>query len=209
MSATRPAVGRPRAFDVEKALDRAMHVFWHQGYDGASLANLTRAMGISRPSLYSAFGDKQSLFLKALDRYDAVPSAYVREALAEPTARAFVERLLRGAADMQTDPATPPGCLMVQGALVGGDGAAAVRQEVNERRAAGEAMVRRRLRRARTEGELPKDTDPDGLALYVVTVIRGMAVQASGGATRADLEGVIRTALRAWPPRPRKRRRAR
>src|SRR6185503_17277031 len=94
--------GRPRTFAVEPALDRALHVFWQKGYEGTSLSDLTRAMGINRPSLYAAFGDKQSLFRKVLDRYAEGPAAYFDEALREPTARAVVERLLRASADLQT-----------------------------------------------------------------------------------------------------------
>src|SRR5687767_6665585 len=111
-------IGRPRAFDTDKALDHALLVFWRKGYEGASLSELTKAMGINRPSLYAAFGDKKALFRKALDRYMEGPAAYVREALNEPTARAVVERLLGGAADLLTDPRTPQGCLTVQSALV-------------------------------------------------------------------------------------------
>src|SRR5713226_3358653 len=88
--------GRPRAFDVDRALDRALHVFWQKGYEGASLSDLTKAMGINRPSLYAAFGDKEALFRKALDRYADGPASYVGEALKEPTGRAVAERLLRG-----------------------------------------------------------------------------------------------------------------
>jgi len=93
-------VGRPRAFDVEKALRRAMQVFWRNGYLGTSLSDLTDAMGISRPSLYAAFGNKESLFRKALDHYAKGPSSYLSEALQEPTARAVVERLLHGVVDL-------------------------------------------------------------------------------------------------------------
>src|SRR6266478_1585181 len=96
-------VGRPRAFDTDKALDRAMKVFWRKGYEGASLPDLTRAMGINRPSLYAAFGNKESLFRKAIDRYVAGPACHVREALEQPTARAVVERYLRGSIDLITD----------------------------------------------------------------------------------------------------------
>src|SRR5436309_10294414 len=96
--------GRPCEFDKDKVLERALEVFWQEGYEGASLSDLTRAMGINRPSLYAAFGDKEALFRKVLDRYAGGPSAYVREALGEPTARAVVERLLRGAAEGLTDP---------------------------------------------------------------------------------------------------------
>lgn len=191
--------GRPRAFDAEEALDRALLVFWRKGYEGASLDDLTGAMGISRPSLYAAFGDKQSLFRKALDRYAEGPSSFARRALKEGTARAVVERLLRDAAEMHADPATPAGCLMVHGALAAGLGSDAVRRELNARRAADEAALRRRLVRARAEGDLPPDAEPADLARYVVTVIRGMAVEATGGASLRQLRRVVRIALRAWP----------
>src|ERR687895_845688 len=97
-AASRPA-GRPREFDQDEALDTALEVFWRQGYEGTSLGELTVAMGINRPSLYAAFGNKEALFRKALDRYVDGPAAYTREALHEPSARAVVERLLRGAID--------------------------------------------------------------------------------------------------------------
>src|SRR5215470_5642962 len=125
--------GRPRTFDMDKALDRALDVFWRKGYEGTSLSDLTKAMGINRPSLYAAFGNKANLFRKALDRYDDGPATYVHEALDEPTAHAVVERLLRGAVDLLTDPCTPPGCLMVQGALACGEAADPIRQELASR----------------------------------------------------------------------------
>jgi AcrR family transcriptional regulator len=191
--------GRPRAFDTDEALDRALQVFWHKGYQGTSLSDLTRAMGINRPSLYAAFGDKEALFRKALDRYAEGPAAYVREALKEPTARAVVERLLDGAIKLLTDPRNPQGCLTVQGALSCGEAANTVRQELISRRAAGEAAIRERLKRAKSDGDLPSDSNPADLARYFTTVIHGMAVQAAGGASRAELRRVVKTALRAWP----------
>ena len=191
--------GRPRSFDADTALDRALEVFWRHGYEGTSLTDLTAAMGINKPSLYAAFGNKERLFRKALDRYTEGPAAYVREALGEPTARAVVERLLRGAVDLLTDPHGPPGCLMVQGALACGEAADPVRQELASRRAAGEAAIRQRFKRAKLDGDLPADADPVDLARYVATVIHGMAVQAAGGASRDELRRVAQTALRAWP----------
>jgi AcrR family transcriptional regulator len=191
--------GRPRAFDVEEVLDRALQVFWRKGYEGASLDELTGAMGISRPSLYAAFGDKEGLFRKALDHYADGPLSFTREALKEPTARAAVERLLLGAVKMQADPDTPPGCLMVHGALACGEGSDSIRQELNSRRAAYEADLRRRLVRAKAEGDLPPDANPADLARYFVTVVRGMAVEAAGGASSHQLRRVVRLALRAWP----------
>jgi AcrR family transcriptional regulator len=192
-------IGRPREFDIEKALDSALRVFWRKGYEGASLPDLTRAMGINRPSLYAAFGNKESLFRKVLDRYVERPAAYVRKALNEPTARAVAERLLGGALDLLADPRNPRGCLMVQGALACGKAAESVRRELVSRRMAGEVEVRRRFERALTEGDLPADSDPADLARYVVTVVRGMAVQAAGGASREELRRVVEIALRAWP----------
>ena len=191
--------GRPRAFDADEALDKALAVFWRKGYEGASLPDLTRAMGINRPSLYAAFGNKEQLFRKAVERYAQGPAGYVREALQLPTARAVVERLLLGGTCVATNPKGPRGCLMVQGALTCGDSAEPARKELASRRAAGEAALRRRLERARDEGDLPPGADPADLARYVVTVLHGMAVQAAGEASRAQLVRVAETALRAWP----------
>jgi AcrR family transcriptional regulator len=191
--------GRPRAFNIDEALDKALQVFWQKGYEGASLDDLTKVMGISRPSLYAAFGDKEALFKKALDRYESGPSSFAREALKEPTARRVVERLLQEAIKMHTDPNTPPGCLMVHGALASGEGTASIRQELHTRRAADEAGLHRRLVRAKAEGDLPPEANPADLARYIVTIMRGMAVQATGGATRNELRRVVQMALRAWP----------
>jgi AcrR family transcriptional regulator len=190
--------GRPREFDIEKALDRALKVFWRKGYEGASLLDLTRAMGINRPSLYAAFGNKEALFRKVLERYVEGPAGYVLEALAEPTARAVAERLLGGSIDLLANPRNPRGCLMVQGALVCGEAAESIRRELVSRRLASEAAVRQRFERARADGDLPADADPTDLARYVVTVMRGMAVQAAGGASREELRRVVDMALRAW-----------
>lgn len=192
--------GRPREFCADEALDKALHVFWRQGYEGASLTDLTEAMGISRPSLYAAFGNKEDLFRRALDRYaESGPGAVQREALAEPTAKAVVERMLRGAATCLTDPDNPRGCLAVQGALSCGDAAESIKNELCGRRAAGEAALRQRFERAKTEGDLKSDADPEALARFVVTVQQGMSVQAAGGASRNDLMAVAEMALRAWP----------
>jgi AcrR family transcriptional regulator len=197
--------GRPREFDVDEALDQALRVFWRKGYEGASLPELTKAMQINRPSLYAAFGSKEGLFCRALDRYTEGPGAYVREALNEPTARAVAERLLRGAVEMLTDPGNPRGCLAVQGALACGEAADSVRRQLVARRAAMETAFRERFRRAASEGDLRSDVDCGNLARYFATVMHGMAVQAAGGASRADLLGVAAAAMRAWPARAAKR----
>ena len=196
--------GRPREFDADEALDAALKVFWRKGFEGASLPDLTRAMGINRPSMYAAFGNKEALFRRSLDRYAQGPAAYVRRALDEPTARRVVERLLQGAVEALTDPRNPRGCFAVQGALACGDAAESVRKELISRRAAGEAALRRRLERAKSEGDLPAASKPADLARYITTVLNGMSVQAAGGATRTQLRRVAQTALQAWPPHKRR-----
>src|SRR5256714_15450414 len=163
-SETPAQLGRPRAFDPDVALERAMHVFWAKGYEGAALSDLTRVMRINRPSLYAAFGNKEELFRKVLDLYMNGPLAYFGKALAAPKARDVIEQIFFGAAKMAGDPRIPAGCLMVQGALAVGDGAASVREEAAGRRAAGEVALRRRLQHAKREGDLPKNSDPGELA---------------------------------------------
>ena len=120
------AMGRPRAFDRDQALDQALHVFWDKGYEGTSIADLTGAMGINPPSLYAAFGNKEALFRAALDRYEDFHDQIMEEAFAAPTAREAMTRLLEGTADRLSDKDKPKGCLMVQGALSGGEECAAV-----------------------------------------------------------------------------------
>jgi AcrR family transcriptional regulator len=194
-----PQRGRPRAFDPDAALERAMHVFWAKGYEGASLSDLTRAMRINRPSLYAAFGNKEELFRKVLDRYVDGPLAYFGKALAAPKARDVIEQIFFGAAKMAGDPRNPSGCLMVQGALAVGNAAGSVRKEAAGRRAASEVALRRRLQRAKRDGDLPKNADPAELSRYVMTVLQGMAIQGADGANGNHLRRVAQIALRAWP----------
>ncbi|SRR6266568_846199 len=192
-------MGRPRSFDIDRALDRALQVFWRKGYEGTSLSDLTKAVGVNRPSLYAAFGDKETLFRKALDRYLDGPAAYTQEALKESTARAVIERLLRGAADLNAAPRNPGGCLMVQGALACNEAADPVRQELTACRAAGEVALRRRFQRAKSEGDLSTTVNPADLARYVAAIVYGMAVQAAGGSSRDKLQRVVEMALRSLP----------
>jgi len=190
--------GRPRSFDTEEALDRALEVFRAKGYEGASLSDLTRAMGINRPSMYAAFGDKKSLFHKVLQRYRSWTDSFFGRALEAPTARQVAEGLLYAAAEMQTSGAIR-GCLITQGALVCGDEAEPVRRELALLRKANEAAIRERLQRAKKQGDLPPRSNPADLARYLTTVMQGMSVLANGGATRSELRRVADTALLAFP----------
>jgi len=191
-------MGRPREFNTETALERAMKLFWRQGYEGTSLADLTQTLGITRPSLYAAFGSKEALFVKALDLYEA-RAGYRQAALTAPTARAYARALLEGAADLHGDKKNPPGCLGVQGALACGPETDAIRKELIRRRKVGEGIIRDRLKRAKAEGDLPPDADPADLARYLSIVIYGITVQAAGGATRNELRRVTEIALQNWP----------
>jgi AcrR family transcriptional regulator len=191
--------GRPRAFDRDQALERALDVFWRKGYEGASLSDLTGTMGINPPSLYAAFGNKEELFREALDRYMERHAEVLREVLARPKARDAIAALLTCTADALTDKSTPPGCLLVQGISGCGDHAQCIRNELCKRRAANEKTIRERLKRAKAEGDLPKDADPAALSRFVATVAEGMAVQAAGGASRAELRRIAETAMAAWP----------
>src|SRR5258705_6323295 len=164
------------------------------------MADLTETMGITKPSLYSAFGNKEELFRKALDRYVDGPGGYFQVALAKPTMRAVVEHLLYENADAVTDPNHPPGCLAVQGALTCGDAAESIKQELMSRRAKGEQDLRQRFERAIAEGDLPQGSDAADLAAYLSAILQGMAVQAARGTTRRQIPKNAEMALRPWPP---------
>ena len=191
--------GRPREFCVDAALSAALGVFWSKGYEGASLSELTEAMGVTRPSLYAAFGNKEALFRKALDLYEREKLAFMSTALEAPTARGVAERMLTNALKMQTSACDPRGCLNVISSVACGAEAEGIKAEVVARRASADAALCARLARARDEGDLPEATDPAALGRYLVAVIQGMAVQAGSGASRRSLEQLVETTLALWP----------
>jgi AcrR family transcriptional regulator len=193
--------GRPREFCTDTALAAALRVFWSKGYEGTSLADLTEAMGITRPSLYAAFGNKEALFHKALDLYEAEKLDYMRAALEQPTARAVAETILRGALEMQTSPDEPKGCLGVIATMPCGSEADSIRTEMIARRASSQAALTERFERAKADGDLPAGVDIGGLTSYLYALLQGMAVQAGSGASRADLERMVDTSLAIWPGR--------
>jgi AcrR family transcriptional regulator len=190
-------MGRPREFDADVALDRAMEVFWRHGYEGATIAQLTEAMGINPPSLYACFGNKEGLLKAALDRYTKLRGHWMDEVVAAPTAREVAERMLMGIAEKQTDPANPPGCLLVQGGIACGTGSENVPFELAARRAENEDQLRERFIRAKAEGDLKPTSDPAALARYVSAVSVGMGVMASSGSDREALRQVADVAVQA------------
>ena len=194
--------GRPRTFDLEAALDRAVEVFWKHGFHDASLQELTEAMGLSKPSLYAAFGDKEALYLKALARY--VSCLIKRHATAlddEADGRRAVRSFLRSLASMLADPALPGGCFIINGTADCGGSTVPASVEVALRNAlqGSEAMVLERLKRAQRDGELDPDAQPEALAALFGSIIAGLAVMAKSGAPLARLNTVIDAAMAAWP----------
>jgi AcrR family transcriptional regulator len=195
------ARGRPREFCVDEALSAALRVFWSKGYEGASMTDLTEAMGVTRPSLYAAFGNKEALFRKALDLYEHEKLAYVGAALEAPTARGVAERLLHGALDMQTTGSDPKGCLGVISSVACGSEAESIKAEVLARQASSNAAMLRRFERAKTDGDLPDHIEPASLVRYLTAVIQGLCVQAGSGAKPDELRRIVDTTLGLWPGR--------
>jgi AcrR family transcriptional regulator len=192
-------MGRPREFDVDEALETAMELFWRKGYEGTSLTDLTEGMGITKPSLYGVFGNKEALFLKALERYERTKMSFFHEALKEPKARVTAEKILRGFADAQTADKDPSGCMGINSALACSEAAADIQKCLIENRHRGEHELGKRFERAAQEGDLPPGHEPFDLARYIMTISQGTAIQAASGADRAALYRVIDMALQFWP----------
>lgn len=193
-------LGRPRSFEPDAALEKALTVFWEHGYEGASLAMLTEAMGISRKSMYAAFGNKEELFFKVLQLYESGPGAYVQDSVRAHTAREVARDYLYGAVNAGTQPHRPAGCLGVRAALAVGATGKGVQEVLSSWRAKSQTDLRERFQQAVDEGDLPSDADADLIARYLTTVADGVSVQATGGASRATLQRVVDTALLHWPP---------
>jgi TetR/AcrR family transcriptional regulator, copper-responsive repressor len=192
--------GRPLSFDRDAALEAAMHVFWERGYEAASIADLTAAMGITPPSLYTAFGDKERLFLEAIERYGKGPGSYVQRALnEEPTARRAIQRIFDEAADELTQPAHPLGCMMVMATTNCSVAAEHIQAALVKRRSLGVGLMQARIQRGIDEGELPAATDAEALANFYATVYQGMSMQAKDGASRESLLASVEMAMRSWP----------
>lgn len=191
--------GRPLAFNQGKALETAMHVFWTHGYEGTSMAELTEALGINKPSLYAAFGNKEELFRKALAHYIAGPAAFATEVKQAATARQVVENFLHQAVEFFSNESTPNGCLMVQAALTCGKESRVIQQELIIYRKRFEAAFAARFELAKKQGDLPVTAHAADLAKYLATIHQGLSVQATSGATKVELTAVVEIALKNWP----------
>lgn len=191
--------GRPREFCVDQALAAALTVFWRHGFEGASMAELTAAMGITKPSLYAAFGNKEQLFHKALDLYEREKLAYMTVALEAPTAREVAERLLRGALEMQTSNCDPKGCLGVISMTACGAEAEGIKSEVIARRASSQVAMIRRFEQAKAVGELPDGMSAEALSRYLLAILQGLALQGGSGATHEELDQLVETSMAVWP----------
>ncbi len=191
--------GRPSAFDYEDTLEKALRVFWSRGYEGASMAELTEAMGINRPSIYAAYGNKEELFSKALTRYMAGPVAYVVEAMQEPTAKQVAEKFLTKSAELLSNEHNPRGCMIAIGSLFSGEGSEQVQRELVAYRQGYENALRERFDLAKSQNDLPQNVNTTMLAKYIATLHQGMSVQATSGATKEELLAVVQQALNNWP----------
>lgn len=190
-------MGRPREFDTEKALDKALDVFWRNGYEGTSISELTQAMGISPPSLYAAFGNKEKLFHTALDRYAEVRKQLWADLKKEPTARAMMERLFDLVIDFYATEGNPNCCMLVK--LQTAECDKVLAEHLNAKRAESEAVLLERFAKAKADGELPDDVEVSDLAGYFMTVLDGLSVRAAAGAGREELQKVAKLAMRGWP----------
>ncbi|WP_410016122.1 TetR/AcrR family transcriptional regulator [Sodalis sp. C49] len=195
--------GRPRSFDREAVLDRAMRLFWLRGYESTSMAELLKVMQVTTPSVYSAFGDKEHLFLEAIARYIDGPARYQAEALKEKTARAAVERILSQAVESIADTSTPPGCMLALSVINCSAASEPVRKIVNEARQETERALCRRIAQGIAEGDVPAQTDAGALAGFFATVLYGLSIKAKEGISAHEARAVVDTAMRAWPANPR------
>ncbi len=191
--------GRPLSFDRDAALRQAMLIFWQHGYETTSVADLTAAMGISTPSLYTAFGDKKRLFLEAMRLYAGDPDDMARAIRDAPTAYQAAHDVMAAAATTYTGEATPKGCLLASAAASGSAAAADVQDAVATVRRGIEHCLRARIERDIEDGVLPPGAQAAPLAGLILAVTQGMSVLARDGASRASLLAIVEAALQAWP----------
>jgi len=181
LTATEVRMGRPRGFDEDAALEAAMRVFWEKSYEGATMADLTNAMGMNRSSIYAAFGDKEALFRRAVDRYSEGRMTHMKEALAQPTLLEVTAGLINEAVEFLSTPGNPRGCLSVQGALACSTEAEPVKQAMIEQRKSGDAALKKRVQQAKSAGELPGEIQPQTLPVSSLPSWQALAFKPPAG----------------------------
>ncbi len=192
--------GRPRGFDRNEALDTAMRLFWTHGYEPTSVGQLADAMGIAPPSFYAAYGNKQSIFLECVDSYQARFGSFFSAALSEePTAFDAVGRLLRDAAILYSEPGLPQGCMVVSAATNCSGASSGICENLSARRQSGQELVLNRIENGINQGELPRDSNAEALAGFVIAVLHGLSIAARDGTKRDLLLAIVDTAMNAWP----------
>jgi AcrR family transcriptional regulator len=192
-------MARPRVFDIEKAVETATVLFWKNGYEQTSVANLTEEMGITPPSFYFAFESKDGLFRKVIEHYSTTYLSFMQEAFQQPTARGVAETMLYGCANVYSNPGNPRGCLIMNCSLPSSESAVQVRQELATQRKARRVKLRKRFQEAKTSGDLPSDVDSEELARFVMAISWGLAVEGQSGASKRELYSIVARAMRTWP----------
>lgn len=193
-------IGRPREFDRDNALQRAMELFWAQGYEGTTLTDLQTAMGsITAPSFYAAFGSKEKLFREVVELYkESQGGPIVRALLESSTARTSVENMLKAAADSVCGRDTPRGCLLVLGGLNCTSANKGIEDFLREQRSSRDKLIRQRLRQGVADGDLPASTNINALVSFYTSIVEGMAIRARDGASRKSLGYIVKYAMAAW-----------
>jgi len=192
-------MARPREFNEDEVLQAALRVFWEKGYEGASLSDLLEAMGLTKSSLYKAFGSKEELFWRVVERYQRDFLDFRHAALAEPTPRRIAERLLAGIIELHSGKVNPVGCLELNTALAGSTEGELIRQELVRGRELFRQRLRDRFEETASAAPLPPGMTSDDAASFIISLIQGLAVQAKGGASRETAARVVRAALLSWP----------
>lgn len=199
MKKSTPTRGRPRSFNREAALAQMTELFWRQGYDATSVADLTESVGVNTPSLYAAFGNKEKAYFEAVDYYRHNEGARIWENVeAQSSARDAVAAMLQTSANEFTRSNRPHGCMVVLGALSTADGNAGIIKRMQAYRAEAHAKLEEKIQAGIDNGELPATADAKAIAYFYCSVQQGMSVRARDGASRKELRKTAELALLGW-----------
>jgi AcrR family transcriptional regulator len=190
--------GRPRTFDKEKALDIVLELFRKKGFDNTSIEDIATALNLNKPSVYAAFGNKEQLFLDALHAYISGPTAYFHEVFSEESTKELVRQLLLKSIDVLFYFEKPSGCLVVMSTASQELERIGIQQKLISNLQQHQHKLAERFESARKAGELKKDINAERLALYVVTIHKGLSLQAINGSTKAELMELVQQVIDFW-----------